>query len=152
MMATRRKAKPVDLFQQYQNALHQWAGDAPADMLDEDNKEKLLDAMLRLFETLDAADLRNAISNLRAEKTLRELLGPLTAAMRWQMIGLNIQSPQILAPIAPHVLSLAVIRWIPIWQNEHTPGMPKLMAAIDRDLGYLQRAIESLQKFKLTAE
>lgn len=151
-MAARRKAKAADPFQQYQSALNAWAGDVPADMLDEDDKEKLLDAMLRLFETLDAHDMRGVLPVLRTQKSPKELLAPLTAAIRWQMIGLNIQPPVLLAPVAAHVLSLAVVRWAAIWQSEHTPGMPKLMAAIDRDLGWLERSVEQLQKFKLTAE
>ena len=143
-----RKPKP-DVYQQYQNALQVWASDIPQDMLDETDQEKLLDAMLRLFETLDAKNMRNMLPILRAQKTLRELISPLTAAIRWQMIGLNIRAPKILAPFAPHVVSLAVMRWAVIWQNEHTPGMPKLMAAIDRDLGWLGRGCEQLQKFQL---
>lgn len=140
-MAARRKTKPQNLYQQYCDALQIWAADVPPDMADEDNKEKILDAMLRLFETLDAYDMRGAVPVLRTQKSLRELLKPLTAAIRWQMIGLNIQLPKMLAPLAPHMLSLAVMRWAAIWQNEHTPGMPKLMAAMDRDLGWLERGL-----------
>ncbi len=151
-MAARRKPKASDPYQQYCDVLQQWAGDVPADMMDEDDKEKLLDAMLRLFEALDAADLRSILPSLRAQKNIRELMQPLTAAIRWQMIGMNIQPPQILAPLAATILSLAVMRWAIIWQNEYTPGMPKLMAAIDRDLGWLDRGLSQIQKFRLAAE
>lgn len=150
-MAVRRKTK-MDLYQSYCDALQAWAADVPDDMQDEEDKEKLLDAMLRFFETLDAHDMRKILPVLRTQKTPKEMMLPLVGAIRWQMIGLNIRTPRLLSDLAPHLLALAVWRWGAIWQNEHTPGMPKLMAAIDRDLGYLHRAAEFCNGNLLRAE
>lgn len=146
------KNSALNLFEKYQSALQAWAGDVPADMQDEDDQEKLLDAMLRLFETLDAHDMRGVLPVLRTQKTPKEMMMPLVGAIRWQMIGLNIRAPGLISELAPHILALALLRWGAIWQNEQTPGMPKLMAAIARDLGYLQRAAEFCSGNFLRAE
>jgi hypothetical protein len=122
----------------YHDALHGWATNVPSDMMDEVPKEKLLDSFLRLFEALEAAGLRGQIN------ISREILPPLITAMRWQIIALNLQTSKILTNIIPYVLALAVMRWLLVWQADTNPGMSRLMAAIDRDLGRLDIAMQQL--------
>jgi hypothetical protein len=132
----KRKTQKLNPAAQLTATLHAWAAEAPADMADESPKEKLLDSMLRLFEALDTANLRGYVQTTG----LRHSLPEFSSALRWQLLALNLPMPTAVQPVVPFALSLLLLRWIPIWLAETTPGMPKLMAALDRDLGYAEKA------------
>jgi len=122
-------------YQIFIKTLRTWAASAPPDMRGEPPREKLLDAMLRLFEALDAAGLKTA-------KPDPAWLAPLVHAVRWQLLVLDIPAPPGLEPAASYVLALAAARWLPIWQSDKTMGQSRLMAAIDRDLNRLDAAAQ----------
>ena len=132
-------------YEVYAETLRAWSSHVPLEMLDETPREKLLDAILRLFEALEVAGLRPAFIHLRAHpdpKKIGKLLPPLTAAMRQQCVTLNIALPHVLGVAAPYALALAALRWLVMWLDDKTPGKSRLMVMLDRDLGRLDAAVQ----------
>jgi len=147
-MRTKAQSRPKKIktpYEIYCNVLRAWAAEAPADMRDEPAREKILDAMLRLFERLEASGLRPALAAQPVNwATIKKYHGPLLHALCWQCLVLNITMPKSMAPFVPHLLSLVVLRWIPIWLRDNTPGQARLMAVIDRDLGCIHAAAQQI--------
>jgi hypothetical protein len=107
----------------FEDVLNAWAINAPPDMQHEPPREKILDSALRLFDSLSAA----RVTRLPPR---RQLLQPLSHAVHWQWIALNIPAAPWVSILAPTTLTLAIIRWLKIWQKDQTPGQTRLMAAI----------------------
>jgi len=149
---TQKKSAPVNPHQIFIKLLAAWTSEMPPDMRDESPREKLLDAMLRLFEKLDAANLKPPIKNLyknREWRTAGVWVLPLRNAIHWQFTVLEILVPPCLVAPAPDVLTLAVLRWISVWLEESTPGQSRLMATMDRDLGRLDVAVQQILRLSI---
>ncbi len=113
-------------------------------MKDEAPREQLLDAMLRLFEDLDAAGLRAPLAAQKLDwHGMKPYLVVLHDAIRWQWLALNLPVPAIAAPFAPFALSLCCMRWLKIWL---IGDQARLMAVIDRDLNYLNIAVQQISR------
>lgn len=147
MTGERREArgqkKKLNTFDLYQSVLRKWAVDLPADMKNEPARERLLDAMLRLFEALSAAGLRQNFKSLKPDwPNIQKYYPPLLHAMRWQLTALNLPLPTSMVPLAARLLSLAALRGFAVWVKDETAGQSRLMAAIDRDLDRINAAVQ----------
>jgi len=143
-----RDKKVKNALEIYNHVLREWAGATSPDMVDEVPRERLLDAMLRLFESLDDAGLRSPLAAQDINwQSAKPYLVALHDAIRWQLLVLELSVPKLAAPVAPTVLTLAALRWMKIWLADDTSGQSKLMAAIDRDLGRLDVAVQQFMRF-----
>ena len=140
-MTARRKPKAKT--PTFEDVLSDWSTHVPANMKDEPPKDKILDAFLRLFEDLTAAQ----ITHLPPRTNWREILAP---AVRWQWVALKIEGlPPALTALAPHVLTLAAARWLGVWQTDETPDKSRLMATLDRDLDRLHAAVQYFLQLRM---
>jgi hypothetical protein len=138
------KAKIKNLYEVYCKVMRAWAAAVPHEMKHEAPREKLLDAMLRLFEALDATGLRAPLAAEAMDwRVMKPYLGALHDAMRWQLLALDLALPKLAVPFAPTVLTLASLRWLKIWLKGDEA---RLMAAIDRDLNYLDIAVQQIAR------
>jgi len=150
----RRKKTIKNPFEIYQTILREWAAEVPPDMQDELPREKLLDAMLRLFEKLETAKLRAPLNQeimMQAApwQHIKIYYPPLRNAMRWQWMALNIPTPSLLSFLAPHLLAISALRWLAIWLRDPTPGQERLMATLDRDLNRIHTTIQKFNHLNL---
>jgi len=150
----RRKKTIKNPFEIYQTILREWAVEVSPDMQDELPREKLLDAMLRLFEKLGAAELRAPLNKEIMMQPvpwqhIKIYYPPLRNAMRWQWTALDIPTPSLLSFLAPHLLAMAALRWLAIWLRDPTPSQERLMATMDRDLNRIHIAVQKFNNLNL---
>lgn len=123
----------------FEAVLNAWATQVPNDMADECAKDKILDSFLRLFESLSANKMTHV-------PTAKNLIPTLRRAIHWQWIALSITAPPWVSAVAPHVLTLAAMRWFHVWKTDKTLGNARLMAVIDKDLGRMDAAMRYLSR------
>ena len=119
------------------------------DMADEPPRERLFDVLMRRLDALrpHRAALRGLARSARQDPLLAASLNRTALiSQRWMLTAAGIRFEGLLGAAVTQGLVVSFARVLRVFLDEEDPGMPRTMAALDRELRRAQSSFERLER------
>ena len=119
------------------------------DMADEPPRERLFDVLMRRLDALGPhrAALRGLARSARQDPLLAASLNRTALiSQRWMLTAAGIRFEGLLGAAVTQGLVVSFARVLRVFLDEEDPGMPRTMAALDRELRRAQSSFERLER------
>lgn len=120
-----------------------------SDMSDEPPRERLFDVLMRRLDALapHRAALRGIARSARQDPLLAASLNRIAlTSQRWMLTAAGIRFEGLLGAAVTQGLVVSFARVLRVFLAEEDPGMPRTMAALDRELRRAQSSFERLER------
>ncbi|MEW5423712.1 TetR family transcriptional regulator [Amorphus sp. 3PC139-8] len=120
-----------------------------SDMADEPPRERLFDVLMRRLDALvpHKAALRGLAASARRDPTLAAGLNKIAfVSQRWMLTAAGIRIEGLLGAAATEGLVVAFARVMRVFLTEDDPGMPRTMAALDKELRRSEQIFVRLER------
>lgn len=120
-----------------------------SDMADQPPRERLFDVLMRRLDVLrpHRAALRGLFRSVRQDPLLAASINRIgLVSQRWMLTAAGIRFEGLLGAAVTQGLVVSFARVLRVFINEEDAGMPRTMAALDKELRRAQSSFERLER------